>query len=81
MTDVVTLGRRLRHARRAQGLTLAQLAAQVGVAPSALSLLENGRREPRLGLLQSLAAALDTMATTFRRPVTGTGKLGSHWPG
>src|SRR4051794_22145696 len=58
--DVVTLGRRLRHARRARGLTLADVARQVGAAASALSLIENGRREPRLTLLQSLADALDT---------------------
>jgi XRE family transcriptional regulator, fatty acid utilization regulator len=58
--DVVTLGRRLRHARRARGLTLADVAARVGAAASALSLIENGRREPRLTLLQSLADALET---------------------
>src|SRR3954462_9416780 len=69
--DVVTLGRRLRHARRARGLTLADVARagglppadvprQVGAAASALSLIENGRREPRLTLLQSLADVLDT---------------------
>src|SRR4051794_33358062 len=58
--DVVTLGRRLRHARRQRGLTLAELAGQVGAAASALSLIENGRREPRLTLLQSLADALGT---------------------
>jgi XRE family transcriptional regulator, fatty acid utilization regulator len=58
--DVVTLGRRLRHARRQRGLTLAELASRVGTAASALSLIENGRREPRLTLLQSLADAVET---------------------
>jgi XRE family transcriptional regulator, fatty acid utilization regulator len=57
--DIVTLGRRVRHLRRARGLTLAQLATAVGSASSALSMIENGRREPRLSLLQSIAAALD----------------------
>jgi predicted transcriptional regulator/DNA-binding XRE family transcriptional regulator len=56
--DLVTLGRRVRHLRRARGLTLDQLSAAVGRAPSQLSMIENGRREPRLTLLQSLAAAL-----------------------
>jgi len=56
--DRLTFGRRLRHLRRARGLTLADLGARVGRAPSALSMLENGRREPRLSLLTALAEAL-----------------------
>src|SRR6478609_8832452 len=57
--DALTLGRRLRHLRKARGLTLDDLGRQVGVTPSLLSLFENGRREPRLTLLRSLATALD----------------------
>src|SRR5215472_15400567 len=38
--DLATFGQRLRHLRRASGLTLAELGARVGRAPSALSLLE-----------------------------------------
>src|SRR5579884_4223351 len=56
--DLLTFGRRLRHLRRARGLTLSELGARVGRAPSALSMLENGRREPRLSLLKTLAEAL-----------------------
>ena len=51
-------GQRLRHARRARGLTLADLGARVGRTPSVLSLIENGKREPRLSLVEQLAAAL-----------------------
>jgi XRE family transcriptional regulator, fatty acid utilization regulator len=56
--DLVTFGQRLRHLRRARGLTLGDLGAVVGKAPSVLSLLENGRREPKLSLIEQLAAAL-----------------------
>src|ERR1700744_2018395 len=56
--DLVTFGQRLRHLRRARGLTLTELGERVGRAPSALSLLENGRREPKLSLIEQLAAAL-----------------------
>src|SRR5215471_4504699 len=56
--DLATFGQRLRHLRRAHGLTLAELGARVGRAPSALSMLENGRREPKLSLIESLAKAL-----------------------
>jgi hypothetical protein len=37
--DRLTFGRRLRHLRRARGLTLAELGARVDRAPSALSML------------------------------------------
>jgi predicted transcriptional regulator/DNA-binding XRE family transcriptional regulator len=56
--DLVTLGRRIRHARKASGRTLGELAAAVDRAPSLLSQIENGKREPRLTLIQALASAL-----------------------
>src|ERR1700743_1416957 len=56
--DLMTLGQRLRHLRRTRGLTLAELGERVGRAPSALSLLENARREPKLSVLEDLARAL-----------------------
>ncbi len=66
--DALTIGRRLRHLRTAQGLTLDDLGRRVGVTPSLLSLIENGRREPRLALLRSLADALDVSVTDFLNP-------------
>ncbi|MDN4474220.1 helix-turn-helix transcriptional regulator [Demequina zhanjiangensis] len=59
MADLTTLGRRVRHFRTAAGLTLDQLGADVGIAASQLSLIENGRREPRLSQLGEIAARLD----------------------
>jgi predicted transcriptional regulator/transcriptional regulator with XRE-family HTH domain len=56
--DLAMFGQRLRHARRAKGLTLAQLGSKVGRTPSVLSLIENGKREPRLSLVEQLATAL-----------------------
>src|SRR5208283_5223763 len=56
--DLMTMGQRLRYLRRSRGLTLAELGDRVGRAPSALSLLENGRREPKLSALEDLATAL-----------------------
>ncbi|HEY5989271.1 MAG TPA: helix-turn-helix transcriptional regulator, partial [Streptosporangiaceae bacterium] len=66
--DLATFGQRLRYLRRARGITLAQLGARVGRAPSALSLLENGRREPKLSLIESLARALSVSAEELLRP-------------
>lgn len=56
--DALTLGRRVREQRIQRGMTLEQLAAEVDRAPSQLSAIENGKREPRLPLLRALAAAL-----------------------
>ncbi len=52
-----TLGHRIRHYRTSRGLTLDQLGERVGVAGSQLSLIENGKREPKLSLLQQIAEA------------------------
>ena len=65
--DLTTFGQRLRHLRRARGYTLAELGTRVGRAPSALSLLENGRREPKLSLIESLATALSVPAEELLR--------------
>jgi XRE family transcriptional regulator, fatty acid utilization regulator len=66
--DLVTLGQRIRHLRRARGLTLAELAEQVDSASSALSMVENGRREPRLSMLQAIANALEVSVEDLLRP-------------
>lgn len=57
--DTLTIGRRIRQLRTARGLTLDELAAAVGRAPSQMSMIENGRREPKLTLLQGIARALE----------------------
>jgi XRE family transcriptional regulator, fatty acid utilization regulator len=65
--DLNLFGQRLRHLRRARGLTLAELGERVGRAPSVLSLLENGRREPKLSLIESLAGALGVTSDELLR--------------
>lgn len=56
--DALTIGRRIRHVRTARGMTLEELGAAVGRAPSQISMLENGHREAKVSLLQQVAAAL-----------------------
>src|SRR5690625_2706669 len=56
--DLVTLGRRIRHARKSAGITLSDLATAVDRAPSLLSQIENGKREPRVSLIRTIADAL-----------------------
>ncbi|MEE2630954.1 MAG: helix-turn-helix domain-containing protein, partial [Actinomycetota bacterium] len=56
--DRIVLGHRLRHLRRGAGLTLSELGARIGRPASYLSQVENGRIEPKLGVLGDLATAL-----------------------
>jgi len=54
--------RRLRDLRAERGLSLAEVAAAAGMAPSTLSRLESGRRRLALDHLPGLARALGTTA-------------------
>src|SRR6478736_3368947 len=54
--ELSTLGHRIRHQRVSHGFTLDDLGERIGVAGSQLSLIENGKREPKLSLLQAIAS-------------------------
>lgn len=56
--DALTLGRRVRERRTQLGLKLEQLASAIDRAPSQISAIENGKREPSLPVLRALANAL-----------------------
>lgn len=58
--DPITVGRRLRHLRRNGDRTLEDVADAAGISTSTLSLLENGKREPKLSTLVTLAGVLGT---------------------
>lgn len=58
MSDAATLGRQIRHYRNRAGFTLDELGARVGIAGSQLSIIENGKREIKLGMLTAIAEAL-----------------------
>jgi XRE family transcriptional regulator, fatty acid utilization regulator len=58
-TDRLLIGKRLRHRRKQQGLTLEAVAEQAGLSASAVSLIETGKREAKISTLIALAAALD----------------------
>ena len=58
MLDSLTIGRRIRQLRTDKGLTLEDLAASLDRAPSQVSVIENGKRELKLGELQKLSRIL-----------------------
>ena len=65
--DALTLGRRIRDRRTARGMTLGELAAAIDRAPSQVSAIENGKREPRLSMLRTIALALGTTVDELLR--------------
>jgi XRE family transcriptional regulator, fatty acid utilization regulator len=58
MIDQLVFGQRVRHYRKRAGMTLDDLGQRVGKPAPYLSLLENGKKEPKLGLINELSLAL-----------------------
>ena len=58
--DALPLGRRIRQLRTARQMTLEALASAIGRAPSQVSMIETGKREPKLTQLRAIAQALGT---------------------
>jgi transcriptional regulator with XRE-family HTH domain/predicted transcriptional regulator len=76
MNDLATLGQRMRHFRTEAGLTLEQLGTDVGVAASQLSLMENGKREPRLSLLAAIAERVGVTVQDLLEPSAPSERAG-----
>lgn len=70
------IGRRIRAERLRRGLTLSDVAAKVGVTPSALSQLERGRFNPTLATLKAIGEALNlTIGNLFAAVPAGNGAV------
>lgn len=65
--DALTLGRRIRERRAELGLRLEQLAHAVSRAPSQISAIENGKREPSILILRAIAQALECSVDDLMR--------------
>jgi transcriptional regulator with XRE-family HTH domain len=68
MESLGVFGRRVRSARKRAGLTLQQLGHEVGRPAPYLSQLENGKVEPRSGLITRIAEVLGTTAADLLDP-------------
>ena len=66
--DPIVFGQRLRHFRKRRGLTLDQLGASIGRPAPYLSLVENGKREPKLSQINALADALAITVSELLEP-------------
>ncbi|KAF0114376.1 MAG: hypothetical protein FD150_1577 [Rhodobacteraceae bacterium] len=58
-------GKRIREARAEQGLSLEQLARLTGISAPALSLIETGKRDPRLTTIKRISDALRVSLATL----------------
>lgn len=69
---LIATGRRIRAARKENRINLHQLALLTGISAPALSLIENGKRDPRLSTLSKIAGALRVpiSALTDKTPKT-----------
>jgi HTH-type transcriptional regulator, competence development regulator len=65
-------GRRIREIRTGQSLSLEQLARLTGISAPALSLIETGKRDPRLTTLIRIADALRAPLATLIADGSGT---------
>src|SRR5690625_517343 len=66
--DPVILGHRLRHYRTEAAMTLDELAKRLGATASHLSMIENGKREPKLSLLAQAGELLGVTVDDLLQP-------------
>lgn len=82
--SVSNLGGRLRHVRLASGRSLREVARQLGVSASFVSQIENGKSQPSVATLYSLAQLLDVSVDELfavqveQPPATAVSTGGQH---
>lgn len=59
------IGERIREERQRRGMTLAALSRKSGIAQANLSLIENGKTDPRWSTVQRILGALDIDSFAF----------------
>jgi len=70
--DPLVFGSRVRYYRKQRGMTLDDLGGAVSRPAPYLSMLENGKREPKLGLMNALSEALDVPLAELLSPEAPT---------
>ena len=67
----IDLAKVFRVIRTAFGMQQAEIASQIGISASQLSLIEKGRRQPSLKVVSGLAAAVDAPISLIKLLVSG----------
>lgn len=63
----MAIGRQVRHYRKQQGLTIADLCRRTGLSAGMMSKIENGNTSPSLATLRSVSTALNVPVTALFR--------------
>lgn len=71
------LGSKIRQLRKQAGMTQSQLAARLGISPSAVGMYEQSRREPDSDTLRRLCEIFDVSGDYFIGPDSRTLSSGS----
>ncbi len=75
---VTSLGARLKHVRQLSGMSLREVARQLGVSPSFVSQMENGKSQPSVATLYSISQLLGvSIDELFAAEVRGSRARGS----
>lgn len=74
--DPIVFGHRLRHFRQQHGWTLDDLGERIGRPAPFLSLVENGKREPKLSQISALADALSVDIAELLAPEAPSRRAG-----
>lgn len=72
------IGVKLRHARKVKGMTLAELAEQVGISVSMLSKIERDQAVPSLHTLHAMVRVLETNIASLLAPPLSDDHVVSH---
>jgi Zn-dependent peptidase ImmA (M78 family)/transcriptional regulator with XRE-family HTH domain len=74
----MTIGQRIKQARKAGNLSMRELAEMARISPMAVSKYERDQDTPSSGVLLRLAHSLDTSIDFFFRPMTATVSLQAY---
>jgi transcriptional regulator with XRE-family HTH domain len=77
---VSKLGARLKRVREASGMSLREVARQLGVSPSFVSQLENGKSQPSVATLYSIAQLLEVSIDELFSAEAGPAQGARHQP-
>ena len=68
--DAILIGKQIRLARRQKGMSVEQLAEQIGIEPASLSHIESGNRQTKLSTLVKIADKLEVSLVARETPET-----------